>query len=95
MPILRISTDHLEIDVIQNESIQDICDRYNTSILFGCFSARCGACRINVVENPGGLSQKTEMETELLELIDSLPNHRLACQCKVLDDVTIEVLTLK
>jgi ferredoxin len=91
MPTLKIITDGLEIEVEAGESLQDICDRHGTSILFGCFSARCGICRIRVVENKSGLSEMTEMERELIEMLSLPPDERLACQCKVVGDVTLEV----
>jgi ferredoxin len=91
MPLLKIETDQLALTVSKGESLQDICTGHSTSVLFGCFSARCGICRIKVLENPQGLSPVEEMEADLLSLLSADPDERLACQCKVLDDVTIVV----
>lgn len=92
MPTLKITTDNLQIAVREGESLRDICDTHLTSILFGCFSARCGACRIRVLENPQGLSTPEDMEIELLNTLSCTPDERLACQARVVADVTISVV---
>jgi ferredoxin len=93
MPILTLPEDALRIEVEIGESLQDACTEHTTSVLFGCFSARCGICRIQVLENPAGLSEMTEMEKELLEMLSAPPGERLACQCKIVGDVTIHTVT--
>jgi ferredoxin len=91
VPLLQIETDQLALTVSKGESLHDICTDHSTSVLFGCFSARCGICRIRVLENPQGLSPMEDMESDLLSMLSADPDERLACQCKVLDDVTIAV----
>lgn len=93
MPILTLPEDALRLEVETGASLQDVCTEHSTSVLFGCFSARCGICRIRVLENPEGLSEMTDMERELLEMLSASPKERLACQCKIVDDVTIETVT--
>jgi ferredoxin len=94
MPILTLPEDALRIEVETGASLQDVCTEHTTSVLFGCFSARCGICRIRVLENPEGLSEMTDMESELLEMLSASPGERLACQCKIVEDVTIETVRL-
>lgn len=91
MSKLTILTDNKTLEVPKNAPIIDICEEEETSILFGCRDGACGACLIRVVENPENLSPKEEHETDFLETLDARPDERLACQCKVLGDVKIEV----
>ena len=91
MPILSIKTDKKNINVEMGASIIDVCENEETSILFGCRDGACGACMIKVVENPSNLSKMEEHERDFLETMAAREDERLACQCKVLGDVTIEV----
>jgi ferredoxin len=91
MPILTVKTDKKNITVENGASIIDVCETEETSILFGCRDGACGACMIRVVEHPENLSQMEEHERDFLETMAAREDERLACQCKVLGDVTVEV----
>lgn len=91
MPQLTIKTDKLVLDVEKNAAIIDVCEDHDTSILFGCRDGACGACMVRVVENPTHLSAMEDHERDFLETMAARDDERLACQCKVLGDVTIEV----
>jgi ferredoxin len=91
MPTLTIKTDKKNIDVEAGAAIIDVCENHDTSILFGCRDGACGACMVRVVENPQHLSSMEEHERDFLETMAARDDERLACQCKVLGDVTIEV----
>ena len=91
MPILNIKTDKKSIEVEENAAIIDVCENEETSILFGCRDGACGACMIRVLENPQNLSPIGEHERDFLETMAATEDERLACQCLVLGDVTIEV----
>lgn len=95
MPELRIPEQNLVIQAPAATELREVCEMESTDILFGCFSARCGACRIRVTENPEGLSKATEMESELLSQLSAAPDERLACQCSLVGDVTIEIVRQK
>ena len=91
MPKLFIKTDKKTLEVQENEAIIDACENVDTSILFGCRDGACGACMIRVLESPQNLSPMGEHEKDFLETMAARENERLACQCRVLGDVTIEV----
>ena len=91
MPILNIKTDKKLLEVEENAAIIDVCENEETSILFGCRDGACGACMIRVLENPQNLSPMNEHERDFLETMAATEDERLACQCLVLGDVTIEV----
>ena len=51
MPKVIITTDDLiPFDVKQEYPMIDMCEEYDTSILFGCRDGACGACMIRVKE---------------------------------------------
>jgi len=91
MPKLTIQTDKKTIEVEQNASMIDVCENIDTSILFGCRDGACGACMIRVIENPHNLSAMEEHERDFLETMAARDDERLACQCRVLGDVTVAV----
>lgn len=91
MPTLTVKTDKKNIIVEYGSSIIDVCETEETSILFGCRDGACGACMIRVVDHPENLSQMEDHEKDFLETMAAREDERLACQCKVLGDVTIEV----
>ena len=91
MPKVTITTDDLTIDVADNYPMIDMCEDHETSILFGCRDGACGACMIRVKEGMGNLSKMEDDEKDFLETMAAEEDERLACQCKVLGDVVVEV----
>ena len=91
MPKVEIKTDKLTIEVPEQYALIDMCEDYDTSILFGCRDGACGACMIKVLEHPEHLTKMQEDERDFLETMAARPDERLACQCKVLGDVVIDV----
>jgi len=91
MAKVHITTDKKTFDVAENYPMIDMCEDYDTSILFGCRDGACGACMIRVVQGAENLSPMQDHERDFLETMAAEPNERLACQCRVFGDVTIEV----
>ncbi len=92
MPKVHITTDKLSIDVPDDYALIDLCDKHDTSILFGCRDGACGACMIKVIDGASHMSAMEDHERDFLETMAAADNERLACQCKVSGgDVTIEV----
>lgn len=88
---VEIKTDKLTIEVPEQFPLIDMCEDYDTSILFGCRDGACGACMIRVIEHPENLSKMKEDERDFLETMAARPDERLACQCRVLGDVVIDI----
>ena len=65
--------------------------KFNPSLpfRFGCTQGDCGVCAIEVVEGKENLSKKTKAEVVTLAQKKLSPSCRLACQCAILGDVTI------
>ena len=91
MPKVTITTDNKTIDVADGYPLIDMCEDYETSILFGCRDGACGACMVRVLEGATNLSPMKDDERDFLETMAAEPTERLACQCKVHGDVKLEV----
>lgn len=91
MPKVKITTDDLTIDVREDYPLIDMCEEYDTSILFGCRDGACGACMVRILDGAENLSPMQDDEKDFLETMAAEPDERLACQCKVRGDVTLEV----
>ena len=91
MPKLKILTDKKTIEASVGEAIIDLAAKEEMSILFGCRDGACGACMIKVIENPQNLSPIEDHEKDFLETMAARDDERLACQCRILGDVIIEV----
>lgn len=91
MPKVHITTDDKTFDVANDYALIDMCEEFDTSILFGCRDGACGACMVKVLEGKENLSAMEEHEKDFLETMAAEPDERLACQCKVTGDVKLEV----
>jgi len=91
MPKVTITTDKKTIDVVDGYALIDMCEDHDTSILFGCRDGAWGACRVKVISGAEHLSPMQDNEKDFLETMAARPDERLACQCKVYGDVTLEV----
>jgi len=90
MPTLTYGTLKHTLDVKHEQSLQTIARQTPLGVLFGCRDAACGSCVIRVLDNPQHLSPRTKREECLLKTMEANADERLACQCKILGDVTIE-----
>lgn len=61
---------------------------------FGCQTARCGVCRVEVVSAPpdGGLEAPSRLEALTLESYRCPPGVRLACQAVIRGDLVLRSL---
>ncbi len=91
MPKVTIKTDDKTVEVLPGTNLIDMADQHDTSILFGCRDAACGACMIRVLEGKDNISKMDDNERDFLESMAAREDERLACQCKINGDVTIEV----
>lgn len=53
--------------------------------------ARCGTCRVTVLEGAQGLSEIGAAEKRILGILKAGPEERLACQCWAKADATVKV----
>jgi ferredoxin len=89
--MLTFKVAELEFFVEHGTTIQQICAQYDTPIIFGCRAAKCGACIVRILDGGKNLGSIGTCEQAVLDILAAEPDHRLACQCTVLGDVTVEV----
>lgn len=79
------------VELASGASLIDIEDIANNEIPFGCRSAACGTCAIDVISGMNNLSPKNEDEQDLLDTLNiNKDSRRLACQCTIYGDVTVD-----
>ncbi len=71
--------------------LQALAAAASTPIEFDCRAADCGICVVRVQAHPEHLSPPTTAEADFLKAMRADFDERLACQCRVLGDVTLLV----
>ncbi|MCE6998312.1 (2Fe-2S)-binding protein [Saccharothrix sp. S26] len=78
-------------DVPAGTTLQQLDDRHRTALVFGCRAAQCGACVVRILSGAAHLSPPEEDELVVLDVLGVGGDHRLACQCTVFGDISLEV----
>ncbi|ATF09095.1 2Fe-2S iron-sulfur cluster-binding protein [Candidatus Enterovibrio altilux] len=90
MPIVTFLKTGNSINLPNHSSLIDLEDSRDNEVSFGCQSAACGTCLIDVVSGMQNISLRNEDEQDLLETLDLDDEKlRLACQCVVHGDIII------
>lgn len=91
MAKISFEMDGITYETEPGQLLVDICREAGSSIPFGCTNGICGTCIISVLEGMDNLSEQEPDEEMTLEMFGAdKPEHRLACQCRVDGDVTID-----
>jgi ferredoxin len=70
---------------------QALCAAHETPIEFDCREADCGICIVTVTKGMENLSPPTPSEKDFLKAMNADERERLACQCRINGDVSVEV----
>lgn len=90
MPKLTFSQNHGELILKEGTDLLRVPFIARSAPLkFGCCKGQCGTCAIKIVNGMENLSAPTKEEQATLSRLH-LEGHRLACQCALLGDVTID-----
>lgn len=98
-PLIKISILPQNIDVhlpVDSALTELEFELYNQeAVPFGCRSGACGTCLIEVVSGSvGALTSKGDAESAFLSVLGyDGESYRLACQCRLLDTVTIRSIS--
>jgi len=80
-----------EVEVEEGSELKDATRDKGWPIAYGCEDGMCGTCIVKVAEGKENLSEMSEKEKETLGVMGMDDGeHRLACQCKINGNVTIE-----
>ncbi len=93
MPIISFFPEGHAVEINSNSPLTELGDMQQEILFFGCRAGACGTCAIKVHQGMESLTEKNSKEEKLLEMMAvNAPDHRLACQCRVMGDVTIQPL---
>lgn len=70
---------------------QALCAANTTPVEFGCRNADCGTCLYRVISGADNLSPIRGREKDFLRAMRADANERLACQSRIMGDVSIEI----
>ena len=91
MAKVTFDMDGIDTDVDEGAELADVCREAGSSIPFGCTNGICGTCIVKVTEGADNLNEKDPEEELTLEMFGAdKPEHRLACQCTVKGDITLD-----
>ena len=84
MPLVIFETlgepTELRVDTPEGGPLAEVCDRSGAPVPFACRNARCGTCRVDVLEGDDALFPPENRELDLLDLFSDDPRkRRLAC----------------
>ena len=79
----RIAVDGQQREIPDGSPIREAGEELG--IPFGCRSGLCRTCEIEVIEGMSNLAEKNELEKDH----DLPPNHRLACQARLMKGAVV------
>lgn len=68
-----------------------VCKKHETPLEFDCQKADCGICLMKVIRGAEHLTEPTHAEADFLKAMHADADERLACQCRIMGDVEVEV----
>ncbi len=91
MPKVKFTNSDEEVEVDEGTALKDVTKDNGWPIAYGCEDGVCGTCIVEVKEGKENLNETEDMERQTLEIMGMEGGcHRLACQCKVKGDISIE-----
>ncbi|MCW5233883.1 2Fe-2S iron-sulfur cluster binding domain-containing protein [Verminephrobacter eiseniae] len=93
---LMLRPKNIEVELPAGSALTDLeFELYGQeTIPFGCRSGACGACLIEVVEGNAPFNERSQEEQAFLAVLGySGDSFRLACQCRLLNNVTIRLVS--
>lgn len=91
MPKLKFLRKNIEVTISSGSEFLEIFKKNpDLPMKFGCTRGECGVCAIKVIEGCKNLTKCSSQERDLLGKKGLSDEHRLACQCAVNGDITLE-----
>lgn len=89
MPKVTFNGETVEVE--EGADLKEVARENGWPIMFACEDGVCGTCIVNTTAGMENLSKVEEVEEETLNAMGmDREKQRLACQCKVNGDVTLE-----
>lgn len=91
MPKIKFKNTGEEVEVEAGASLMEVSRNKSWPIAFGCEDGVCGTCIVKVIEGGENLGKVEEHEKQTLDMMGMDDGqYRLACQCRINGDATIE-----
>lgn len=91
MPHVTFQTTGQSASAQDGEMLRQVTQSNNWDIPYACENGICGTCIVKATQGKENLSEMEEQERQTLQALGADDGeHRLACQCKVKGDVTIQ-----
>lgn len=89
---IDIDIDGVAYRLKRGASLLDLAADEDLNISFGCFSGRCGFCRVEIIAGAENLGSRTDLEEVYFDQMGGSSNERLACQCRPTGPVSLRAL---
>lgn len=87
----KVTHKNASVDSQNGQLLREVTQQNNWDIPYACENGICGTCIVKVVKGSENLSAMEEQEKMTLQALGvDDGEHRLACQCRVNGDVSIE-----
>lgn len=92
MTKLRFLSKNIEVEVPSGSELLQIGRKHpELPLKFGCTHGDCGVCAVKVLLGPENLTRQSQQEIQTLKNKQLDPRtHRLACQCAINGNVTLQ-----
>ncbi len=91
MPRVTLNNTGEFVDVNSGASLRETVQNEGWPVAFSCEEGICGTCVVKIVEGAENLSPMTDVEKTTLDTMGMNDGQtRLACQCTINGDVTLE-----
>ncbi len=82
--------DDMDVQAPAGTRLLDIATTSGADLTFGCKKGTCGTCRVRITEGLKNLSPCAREEQDFLASLGSPNTERLACQVRVLGNVSVD-----
>lgn len=87
----KVTHKNASVDSANGQLLREVTQQNNWDIPYACENGICGTCIVKVSKGSENLSAMEEQEKMTLQALGvDDGEHRLACQCRVNGDVSIE-----
>jgi ferredoxin len=88
--VVHFVPEDMDVEAPVGTPLVEIAIASGADLTFGCKKGTCGTCRVRVVNGLENLSPRSREEDDFLKALKRPIHERLACQARILGDVSID-----
>jgi ferredoxin len=88
--LIHFVPDDMDVEAPLGAKLVDVAMASGADLTFGCRKGTCGTCRVKIASGSENTSAPAREEADFLKSLKSPPNERLACQIRILGNVSID-----